>query len=79
MLNANFWQDKSDSQKTIKEKKLFEDLVNSFKSFNCLTEFSKELIKSSNNFFSLITFFEFSLSCQKFGSNIFLLCISNLE
>ena len=31
MLDANFWQDKSDSQKTIKEKKLFEDLVNSFK------------------------------------------------
>ena len=31
MLGANFWQDKSDSQKTIKEKKLFEDLVNSFK------------------------------------------------
>ena len=31
MLGANFWQDKTDSQKTIKEKKLFEDLVNSFK------------------------------------------------
>ena len=31
MLGANFWQDKSDSQKTIKEKKFFEDLVNSFK------------------------------------------------
>ena len=31
MLDANFWQDKSDSQKTIKEKKLFEDLVSSFK------------------------------------------------
>ena len=31
MLDANFWQDKADSQKTIKEKKLFEDLVNSFK------------------------------------------------
>ena len=31
MLSANFWQDKADSQKTIKEKKLFEDLVNSFK------------------------------------------------
>ena len=31
MLGANFWQDKSVSQKTIKEKKLFEDLVNSFK------------------------------------------------
>ena len=31
MLDANFWQDKTVSQKTIKEKKLFEDLVNSFK------------------------------------------------
>ena len=30
MLDANFWQDKSSSQKIIKEKKLFEDLVNSF-------------------------------------------------
>ena len=28
MLGANFWQDKADSQKTIKEKKLFEDLIN---------------------------------------------------
>ena len=27
MLGANFWQDKADSQKTIKEKKLFEDLI----------------------------------------------------
>ena len=31
MLDANFWQDKSNSQKIIKEKKLFEDLINSFK------------------------------------------------
>ena len=30
MLGANFWQDKADSQKTIKEKKLFEDLINSY-------------------------------------------------
>ena len=30
MLSANFWQDKTDSQKTIKEKKLFEDLINSY-------------------------------------------------
>ena len=28
MLEANFWQDKSNSQKIIKEKKLFEDLIN---------------------------------------------------
>tara|TARA_B100001121_G_scaffold292346_1_gene293930 strand:- start:5429 stop:6409 length:981 start_codon:yes stop_codon:yes gene_type:complete len=30
MLNANFWQDKSSSQKIIKEKKLYEDLIESF-------------------------------------------------
>ena len=29
MLDANFWQDKDNSKKVIKEKKLFEDLVNS--------------------------------------------------
>ena len=29
MLDANFWQDKAKSQKIIKEKKLFEDLINS--------------------------------------------------
>ena len=31
MLDANFWQDKSNSQKVIKEKKLYEDLINSYK------------------------------------------------
>ena len=30
MLEVNFWQDKVNSQKIIKEKKLFEDLINSF-------------------------------------------------
>ena len=30
MLEANFWQDKSNSQKVIKEKKFYDDLVNSF-------------------------------------------------
>ena len=30
MLGANFWQDKAESQKIIKEKKLFEDLINSY-------------------------------------------------
>ena len=29
MLESNFWQDKSNSQKIIKEKKLYEDLLNS--------------------------------------------------
>jgi peptide chain release factor 2 len=30
MLDANFWQDKAKSQKIIKEKKLFDDLTNSY-------------------------------------------------
>ncbi len=30
MLDANFWQDKINSKKVIKEKKLYEDLVNSY-------------------------------------------------
>jgi len=29
MLEQNFWQDKSNSQKIIKEKKLYEELINS--------------------------------------------------
>jgi len=31
MLEADFWQDKNRSQNIIKEKKLFEDLINSYK------------------------------------------------
>ena len=34
MLNADFWQDKAKSQKIIKEKKLFEDLINSHNQSN---------------------------------------------
>ena len=30
MLESNFWQNKSNSQKVIKEKKLYEDLINSY-------------------------------------------------
>ena len=30
MLESNFWQDKAHSKKVIKEKKLYEDLINSF-------------------------------------------------
>ena len=29
MLSADFWQDKNNSQRVIKEKKLYEDLANS--------------------------------------------------
>jgi len=31
MLEANFWKDKDNSKKVIKEKKLFEDLLNIYK------------------------------------------------
>ena len=34
MLEANFWQDKLKSKKIIKEKKLFEDLINSYNDSN---------------------------------------------
>ena len=30
MLDANFWQDKNNSKNIIKEKKLYEDLTNTF-------------------------------------------------
>ena len=34
MLEANFWQDKENSKKVIKEKKLFEDLIKYLQDFN---------------------------------------------
>ena len=34
MLDANFWQNKAKSQKIVKEKKLFEDLINSYNQSN---------------------------------------------
>ena len=41
MLKPDFWQDKLKSQKIIKEKKLFEDLINSYnKSKNQLKDFN---------------------------------------
>ena len=53
MLEANFWQDRSRSKKIIKEKKLFEDLTNSFKnSEKNLVDFKdlyKLAIEENNN------------------------------
>ena len=34
MLETDFWQDKVNSQKIVKEKKLFENLINSFNQSN---------------------------------------------
>ena len=53
MLDANFWQDKLKSKKVIKEKKFYEDLINSFeKSINKLKDLDdlKELAIEENNF-----------------------------
>ncbi|MDA9062983.1 peptide chain release factor 2 [Candidatus Pelagibacter sp.] len=52
MLENNFWQDKSNSQKIIKEKKLYEELINSYdNSVKSLTELYElnELALEENN------------------------------
>ena len=56
MLNADFWQDKNNSQKVIKEKKLNEDLINSFNN-------SVETLKDLDDIYQL-AFEEQNLSVQ---------------
>ena len=52
MLEANFWQNKINSQKIIKEKKLHEDLINSYnysvKSLNDLDELNELALEEKN-------------------------------
>ena len=52
MLENGFWRDKSYSQKTIKEKKLYEDLINSYnnstKSIIDLVELNELAIEEKN-------------------------------
>ena len=52
MLNANFWQNKTNSQKVIKEKKLHEELINSYKhstkSLNDLDELNEIALLEKN-------------------------------
>ncbi|MDB4157451.1 peptide chain release factor 2 [Candidatus Pelagibacter sp.] len=52
MLESNFWYDKSYSQKIIKEKKLYEELINSYdnsvKSLNDLCELSELALEEKN-------------------------------
>jgi len=52
MLDANFWQDKKNSQKVIKEKKFHEDLINSHdysvKSLNDLDELNELALDEKN-------------------------------
>ena len=52
MLETNFWQDKANSQKVIKEKKLHEDLINSYnnsvKSLKDLDELNELALEENN-------------------------------
>ena len=52
MLENNFWQDKLTSQKIIKEKKLYEELINSYdnsiKSTNDLHELNELALEEKN-------------------------------
>ena len=52
MLDANFWHNKSSSQKIVKEKKLFEDLISSYetsvKNLNDLNELNSLAIEEQN-------------------------------
>ena len=52
MLDSNFWQDKSNSQKVIKEKKLYEEIVklydSSIKNLKDLDELNKLAIDEEN-------------------------------
>ena len=52
MLENNFWQDKPNSQKVIKEKKLYEELINSYdnsvKSLNDLHELNELALEEKN-------------------------------
>ena len=52
MLESNFWQDKAYSKKVIKEKKLYEDLINSFetsiKTLKDLADLSALVLEENN-------------------------------
>ena len=52
MLEADFWQDKANSKKIIKEKKLYEDLINSYetsiKKLDDLDDLNKLAIEENN-------------------------------
>ena len=52
MLDANFWQDKNNSKNIIKEKKLYEDLLNTYndsiKKLNDLDDLSELALEEDN-------------------------------
>ena len=53
MLEANFWQDKTNSQKVVKEKKFYEDLINSLNSsverLNDFEDLNKLALEENNS------------------------------
>ena len=62
-MEQNFWEDKSRAEKVLKEKKLYEDLVNSYESslkqFNELSDLYDLALEENNqsvlnNYFHLI-------------------------
>ena len=78
MLDANFWQDKSNSQKVVKEKKLYEDLINSLNSsveklndFEDLNELAMEEINSDVQGEILQNIKQLRSEIKKVKSNVF--------
>ena len=49
MLDANFWHDKENSKKILKEKKLYENLFNSHKQIQNEIKDIKELFEIASN------------------------------
>ena len=68
MLESNFWQNKSNSQKVIKEKKLYEDLINSYNySINKLKDLNdlNELALEEKNQSIITEVYKFSKKFKK--------------
>ena len=68
MLEENFWQDKLKSQKIIKEKKLFEDLINSY-------NYSVNQIKDLNDLYELACKYPISLTNEQGIMCLYFICI----
>ena len=75
LLSENFWKDKSKVKKTVKEKKIYEDILNSFKSST--NEKPVELlgiIKICLMYYSIITLFSrLSLESVEFSTVLVLI------
>ena len=80
MLEANFWQDKDNSKKVVKEKKLFEDLLNTYKvsterlsDLNDLSELASEEKNDSVQKEVLLNMKELIILVKKMKLNVFYL------